>query len=226
MSASHSDSGGGTREALLEILKRRGEADVSALAEQLGISGVAVRQHLAGLERDGLLAHRQERRPVGRPVRVYRLTARAEQHFPQSSGSVAMDLLAHVEEEVGTRAINSALEKRFDDLEARYSKKLKGAKSWKQKLELLAEVRDAEGFLCNVESASVRETRGGVRLVHHHCPLAGIADQHPQLCAYELELLRRALGEPGLRRMEHIHGGGRTCSYELPKKETAPRSRE
>ncbi len=225
-SVSAPDSGGHTRQLLLEILKRCGECDVSGLAEKLGISGVAVRQHLSSLERAGLLMHRQERRPVGRPVRLYRLTNTAERHFPQSSDRVALDLLARVEKMMGVEAIESALDKRIEDLASLYAERLKGARSWSQKLELLASIRDSEGYLCNVEPVAAAEARGGVRLVHHHCPLSAIADQFPQLCAYELELFRRVLGEPDIRRVDHIHAGGHTCSYELPKKKTPKREAE
>ena len=216
---------GQTRELLLEILKRCGESDVSGLAKKLGISGVAVRQHLGSLRRSGLVVHRQERRPVGRPVRVYRLTDAAERHFPQSSDRVALDLLARVEKMLGVEAIETVLDERVEELTARYAERLEGARSWDEKLELLASIRDSEGYLCSVEPATQADVRGGVRLVHHHCPLSEIADQLPQLCSYELELFRRVLGEPDLKRTEHIHSGGHACSYELPKKPKAPRRR-
>ncbi len=208
----------GTRDLLLQILKRGGECDAAGLAEELGISGVAVRQHLNVLVRDGLVTHRLERRPIGRPVHLHRLTSTAEQHFPQSSDAVAMDLLSRVEEQQGTQAINSALEKRMADMEAHYREKLVGLRSWKQKLERLAEVRDSEGFFCDVEPAA--KVRGGVRLVNRHCPLADIAEQYPQLCSYELELFKRVLGEPGIKRTEHIRSGGHACRYELPRKKS------
>ncbi|MCP4006153.1 MAG: hypothetical protein GY725_18370 [bacterium] len=213
-----SDRRGGTRDLLLEILKRRGESDVSGLAQKLGISGVAVRQHLGGLERDGVLTHRQERRPVGRPVRLYRLTDEAEQHFPQSNDRVALDLLALVENQIGVGVIDDAIEARAEDLIRRYREQLQGAKSWKQKLELLAAIRDSEGFLCSVESVSAEEAQDGARLVHHHCPVASVATQHPQFCAFELKLLKTVLNEPALKRTEHLGAGGNTCSYQLPAK--------
>ena len=206
-----------TRHALLEIVKRSGESDVSGLAEQLGISGVAVRQHLGAMEREGQVAHRLERRPVGRPVRLYRLTAAAERHFPQNSDRVALDLLARMENLMGRAAVEKLFDTRLEDLDKQYRAQLGGARSWSQKLGVLARIRDEEGYLCNVESAEPGEVRGNIRLVEHHCPVASIAKQHPQLCSYELELFKRVLGEPGIRRTEHIQSGGHACAYEVPK---------
>ena len=47
-----------TRRALLDTLKRRGEARVDELAETLGVTISAVRQHLTALDADGWVLHR------------------------------------------------------------------------------------------------------------------------------------------------------------------------
>jgi predicted ArsR family transcriptional regulator len=203
---------------LMELLKRAGELDVATLAEQLGISGVAVRQHLAALERDGKIARRSVRRPVGRPAKLYRLTEAADQAFPQANAKVALDLLAYLERTKGPEAVEKLLQARLRDLLKRYQERLRGARSWSKKLKILAEIRESEGYLCDSEPAPSSEARGGVRLVEHHCPLSELARQHPAVCRYELELFRRLLGEPNLRRVDHIGSGGRACVYELPVK--------
>jgi predicted ArsR family transcriptional regulator len=213
-----SGDAGNTRSTLMELLKRAGETDVASLAEDLGISGVAVRQHLAALERDGKVAQRSVRRPVGRPAKLYRLTEAADQAFPQASAQVALDLLARLQKLMGPEAVEKLLQARLRDLLKRYQEQLKGAKSWAKKLKILAEIRDSEGYLCDPESAPSSQARGGLRLVEHHCPLSDLARQHPEVCKYELELFRRVLGEPSLRRVDHIGSGGHACVYELPSK--------
>lgn len=208
-----------TRKTLMELLKRAGETDVASLAKQLGISGVAVRQHLAALERDGKVTQRSVRRPVGRPAGLYRLTAAADEDFPQANAKVALDLLARLEKLMGADAVHKLLRERLRELQQTYQDKLRGARSLGKKLQVLAEIRDAEGYLCSSEPAPRSEARGGVRLVEHHCPLAELAHQHPEVCDYELELFRLVLGEPELRRVEHIRSGGHACAYELPGKD-------
>lgn len=207
-----------TRMTLMELLKRAGETDVASLAGQLGISGVAVRQHLSALERDGKVTQRSVRRPVGRPAKLYRLTEAADHVFPQTSAKVALDLLARLEKLRGPEALEKLLQARLRDLLKRYQERLKGARSLTKKLKILAEIRESEGYLCNSESAPTSEAKGGVRLVEHHCPLSDLARQHPEVCEYELELFRRVLGEPDLRRVCHIGSGGHACVYEAPGK--------
>ncbi len=207
-----------TRMTLMELLKRAGETDVASLASELGISGVAVRQHLAALERDGKVTQRSVRRPVGRPAKLYRLTEAADQVFPQASAKVALDLLARLERLRGPEAVEKLLQARLRDLLRRYQEQLKGARSWSKKLKILAEIRESEGYLCDSEPAPSSEAKGGLRLVEHHCPLSDLARQHPEVCEYELELFKRVLGEPDLRRVDHIGSGGHACVYELPGK--------
>jgi len=208
-----------TRTTLMELLKRAGETDVASLASQLGISGVAVRQHLAALERDGKVTQRSVRRPVGRPAKLYRLTEAANHAFPQASAKVALDLLARLERLRGPEAVEKLLQARLRDLLKRYQEQLKGARSWSKKLKILAEIRESEGYLCNSEPAPAAEAKGGLRLVEHHCPTSDLARQHPEVCDYELELFRRVLGEPDLRRIDHIGSGGHACVYESPGKD-------
>lgn len=208
----------GTRSILMELLKRAGETDVASLARELGISGVAVRHHLAAMERDGYVTQRSVRRPVGRPARLYRLTEAAERAFPQISDRVALDLLARMEKLMGTEALDKLFRARLRDLDKAYKDRLAGARSWADKLRVLAEIRDSEGYLCNLEEVPSSDAKGGWRLVEHHCPVADVAKQHPDLCRYELELFKRVLGEPNLSRVEHIRSGGHACAYAAPPK--------
>jgi predicted ArsR family transcriptional regulator len=208
----------GTRSTLLAILKRAGSGEVSQLASELEISGVAVRRHLAVLEKDGHVHYQTVRRARGRPVRIYRLTAAAETAFPNSSEEVALDLLQRIENVAGSKAVEAAVQSRMDDLKDQYTAQLRGIRSLTKKMEKLAEIRDAEGNYCSLELVSTDRAKGGVRLVARHCPIASVAIQHPQMCQKELDLFRTVLGEPGLARVEHLRSGAPACAYEVPRK--------
>jgi DeoR family suf operon transcriptional repressor len=83
----------GTRRQLLEVLKRRGEARAEELAEALGVTVSAARQHLAALQASQLVAYRELKGTPGRPKHVYHLTPAAEELFPKSYDEFATDLL-------------------------------------------------------------------------------------------------------------------------------------
>ncbi len=58
---------GETRQQILLLLRRKGPMTAGELSDDLGIGSVGVRQHLALLERDGLVQISGVRRSVGRP---------------------------------------------------------------------------------------------------------------------------------------------------------------
>src|SRR5437773_11688363 len=82
-----------TRLRILEYLQRNGRATVKELGQLLGLTSTGIRQHLTVLERDGLVAVRQERRRVGRPNLVYSLTDEADRVFPKTYDVLASALL-------------------------------------------------------------------------------------------------------------------------------------
>src|SRR5262245_59030866 len=73
----------GTQGKVLEALRKMGGATAEELSRELGGGAVAMRVHLRNLHAAGLVAHEEERRDVGRPVRRFKLTASADSTFPK-----------------------------------------------------------------------------------------------------------------------------------------------
>src|SRR5438874_12730655 len=84
---------------MLTAIKKRGEARAEELADALGITVSAVRQHLNALAADGLVTHRQMKAGPGRPKHLYRLTATAEAQFPKTYGELTNELLDYAADE-------------------------------------------------------------------------------------------------------------------------------
>src|SRR5690348_8156311 len=97
---------GETREQILTLLRRQGQMTAAELSDALGIGAVGVRQHLALLDRDGLVRTAGVRRGVGRPSHLYALTEHAEALFPKRYDRLALDALAFVEAQGGAQAID------------------------------------------------------------------------------------------------------------------------
>ena len=83
-----------TRQQILDFLRQHGEGSVRDLGVHLDLTPTGVRQHLAILEQEGLVASREIRGYVGRPALCYRLTATAEALYPKSTAELATALLA------------------------------------------------------------------------------------------------------------------------------------
>src|SRR5438067_1922046 len=83
----------GTRGRILTLLRRESRT-VDELAQALELTGNAVRVQLTALERDGLVQQQEgERRGVGKPAHIYKLTPEAENIFPKAYQRVFDQLL-------------------------------------------------------------------------------------------------------------------------------------
>src|SRR3990170_2095514 len=85
----------GTRKVIINLLKRsEAGLTVPELCQALKVTPMALRRHLAVLERDGLVQTDLKRQPLGRPAYVYFLTGRAEAFFPKNYAPLVLELLS------------------------------------------------------------------------------------------------------------------------------------
>lgn len=202
------------RAAVLDLLKREGPLSADELAADLAVTPVAVRQHLAALEADGLVAAAPaETKPKsrGRPLTRWQASEAADAHFPDSHSLLAVDLLGQMKKAFGEDGLDRLLALRTKDQAKLYGAAMDGAKSLKARLEALARIREREGYMPELK----REGRDWL-FVENHCPICSAAKLCQGLCREELALFRRLLG-PGthVERTDHILAGARRCAYRI-----------
>src|SRR5271154_4295402 len=98
-----------THKAVLTHLKRRGQMTVSELCEALEITSMAVRRHLTGLQKEGLVDSKIVRQLRGRPTYHYCLTEKAESLFPSGFQTLALDILDVVHDQSGHKGVMDLL---------------------------------------------------------------------------------------------------------------------
>ncbi|MEO8636819.1 MAG: ArsR family transcriptional regulator [Gemmatimonadales bacterium] len=163
----------GTPGRIVELLRDRSRT-VEELADELGLTGSAVRLQLATLERDGLIRV-DGRRPSGRkPALVYGLTQRAD--FLLSRGYVPV--------------LNAVL----DTISTRFSPAERNAMLREVGRRLVASAPPATGSKRDrlLAAARVVEQLGGrlklettgrtTALVASGCPLGELVQGHPEIC--------------------------------------------
>ena len=198
-----------TRRALLETLKRSGEARADELAETLGITVSAVRQHLAALQAEGYVEHREVRAGPGRPHHDYRLSARGDELFPRRYASIVTDLLVEAEAE-DPALIDRLFERRRARRVERARARLEG-KSFGERVAELTRVLDEDGYLAEV----IEQDSGTYRIVEHNCAILAVATQYGAACGTELEFIREVLPDARVERVAHLLAGGHVCAYEV-----------
>lgn len=212
-----------TRERVAKSIHENGPSTATALADRLGLTPAAVRRHLEHLVGDGIVEAREERiqgqRRRGRPARVFALTAAGRDGFEQSYDDLAAQALRFLRDTAGDDAVMTFARGRLAEFKARYAALLATVPD-DQKAAVLARALSDDGF-----AASTSATPLGVQMCQHHCPVAHVAEEFPQLCEAETEIFAELLGTHVQRLATIAHGDG-VCTTHLPNPTTAASTTE
>ena len=198
----------GLRAELLVTLKKAPHAlTARELAARFELTPNALRRYLKALEDEGLVQYRREVRGVGAPVFAYSLTGSGQALFPQAYAPVLTAVLEAVREAMGPEGVRAVLRRQWAPLVEGAAERLR-LLPLAERAQLVAEFRSSQGYM-----AEATEVAPGVaRIREHHCALRDVAEQFPELCAAEQELLEELLGVP-LERTCHITMGCSSCAY-------------
>jgi len=186
--------------------------DAAQVAARLGLTAMAVRQHLYQLQREKLVTAEERPVPLGRPAKYWQLTREADRLFPDAYAEVTVALIEAVGDAFGEAGLKQVLESRLAKQRANYSKRISPSLSLKEKVQGLARIRSEEGYMARVKPTG----RDAFFLVENHCPICAAASACQGFCVTELNLFRAVLG-PGVivERAEHIVSGDRRCAYRI-----------
>lgn len=178
-----------THQAVLHHLKRNNEMSVADLCDVLGITSMAVRRHLIGLQKEGLVDSRLVRQTRGRPTYRYRLTQKAEGLFPSGLGTMAFDLLDAVFETKGHKGVMDLLTMRDEWLVKKHAPRLEKL-DFEERLQEVVKLYAENGFMSSWE----RLPDGNYFIYQQHCAIHHLATQYRQLCVLEPRLMEKLLG--------------------------------
>lgn len=207
-----------TRDRVARAILETGPTTAAVLAERLGLTPAAVRRHLDALLGDGLITEREPRagaaRGRGRPARLFVMTESGRDTFDQAYDDLAASALRFVAQRGGRAAVTDFARARVAELEARY-RPLVDSVPEAQRTEALAEALSADGYAATSRPAAARGS-SGQQLCQHHCPVAHVAGEFPELCEAETEVFARLLGTHVQRLATIAHGDG-VCTTYVPK---------
>ena len=200
-------------EGVLFQLKTRGPQTAAQVARRLDVTAMAVRQHLYRLNVEGLVEFNDERRKVGRPARVWRLTSAAAERFPDTHGDLTVEIIGSVRAAFGEAGMDKLLCERTRHQIDEYRARLRPAgTSIAKRAQALAEIRRDQGYMAEC----TKMPDGSVLLAENHCPICAAASTCQGLCREELSLFRAVLGEKArVERTDHILAGARRCAYRI-----------
>ncbi|HEU4793485.1 MAG TPA: winged helix-turn-helix transcriptional regulator [Nitrolancea sp.] len=204
-----------TRRQVLTTLKKSDGLTADQLSVLLGITSMAVRKHLSALERDGLIESTVVRRPVGRPVHVYRLSVLAEDFFPKHYHVVITDLLSDLLELDGEQKVELLLARRAERTRHFLAERVNKAGTFEERVEALAEGMDELGYLAAWE----RIDDSTYMIRQFNCAIQRVATCFPVVCQYESESFGEIL-DADVERCSHILAGDCMCGYLIRDRKT------
>lgn len=213
--AAASASDGRTRDRVAQLLLERGAATAAELGAQLGLSPAAIRKHLDAMLAERLVETREVRhqgpRGRGRPAKAFVLTAAARETFPHFYDGIATAALRWIAQRGGPEAVSEFASAQVAALEERCRQAIcEAGDDPIKRAEALAEALTAEGYAANATTIA-----SGGQLCQHHCPVAHVAAEFPQLCDAETEVISRLIGTHVQRLATIAHGDG-VCTTHIP----------
>ncbi|MGW0249824.1 helix-turn-helix transcriptional regulator [Nocardia goodfellowii] len=223
---------GHTRAAIVQLLLEDGPITATAIGTRLGLTPAGVRRHLDALIDSGQArASRSapwQQKGRGRPAKQYQLTAAGRGRLGHAYDDLAGAAIRQLGEIGGEQAITEFARKRartiVAGIDAVQDNGVGGptAEHTEAKAEEIAEAFTDAGF-----AASTRKVGSGVQICQHHCPVAHVAEEFPQLCEAELEAFRDLLGTH-VQRLATIANGDCACTTHVPllpiTKKSAPQT--
>ena len=215
------------RDKVLLLLKTKGAQTAIRMAEWLKVTTMAVRQHLAVLQDEGLVDYvdeRQvdERQKIGRPARVWRLTPKANDCFPDRHTEFAVGMLQAVQDAFGEDGLERLITATTQRQIEAYSDRMPGPDTpLKHRVAALAKIREDEGYM-----AEWRQVPDGtIEFVQNHCAIDSAARFSGRLCNGEQALFRTVLGDGvSVERFEYLHSGDRRCAYRISSLKVRPKT--
>ncbi|MFG2001239.1 helix-turn-helix transcriptional regulator [Spirillospora sp. NPDC048911] len=213
-----------TRARVARLILEHGPITASALGERMGLTPAAIRRHLDVLLAEEMVeietrrSRSQGQRGRGRPAKWFVITDAGRNAFVHAYDDLATSALRFLAEKAGDHAVAEFARRQIADLERRYTPVVQAAPPH-QRVRKLAEALSADGYAAAAAKAphAVSGEPGGEQLCQHHCPVAHVAAEFPQLCEAETEAFSRLLGTPVQRLATIAHGDGICTTHVSPR---------
>ena len=194
---------------LVKLMKREDRITVKDAAGRLDLAISTVRQHLLGLENEGLIGSADRRQGVGRPQKVYFLTEKGDGLFPGRDREVLPRLLEFLAEE----GRGDQLERFFysfcgEDIQD-WKYQIRG-RSREERMANLLQYLERSGYAPELS----HDDQGRCHLALYHCPYESVLAVTQVPC----ECKRKAMAEILETDVEHrqsIAMGASSCRFVL-----------
>lgn len=207
------DSFGETQKDLLKfLLKRKSGITVDEATLHLNVTRTATKQHLIALENLGYIEVAGKNATGGRPSSLYRLSTKGLNLFPKQYSWFSELMLTSIAKEKSSKD----LRKWFKHLAQKVAKDLKPdlkTLSADQKIQRISKVMNE----LNYEAQLKKKMDSALPSVEaSNCVFHALATKHPEVCEFDLTLLKELSGMEVQHTSCMLHGTD-SCQFSFKK---------
>jgi predicted ArsR family transcriptional regulator len=184
---------------IIELIKCSHGLSVGELSDALGMSYMGIKKHCLAMHKLGYLETWRRPKDVGRPEKIYRLSARLSALFPGIGDDLSLSIL-----EAATQVESIAAEKIlfafFRQLGETMQRDVTGA-SVMERAAQLAKARTDRGYFSKLITAE----DASLALTEWHNPLEPLFVRFPMVERMECQMFEKLLGAHVTRRVERIN---------------------
>ena len=205
-----------TRDLVARTILETGPKSAVELAQALNLTPAGIRRHLDLLIETGVLEAREPHktskslRGRGRPSKVFVITDLGREKFSHSYDDLAVSALRFMASHDEGELVNAFANSRAADIKRLVGQAITKTSSRDKKIDALSTFLSTEGY-----AATVKSGEHGVEICQHHCPIAHVASEFPELCEAETKAFSDLL-DTHVQRLATIARGDGVCTTFVP----------
>jgi predicted ArsR family transcriptional regulator len=198
----------------LDFLLGRAEgATLEELANHLGITKTAAKEHVIKVESLGYLTFIDVKGGVGRPKRRYLLSPEGQEAFPRQYSWLSNVMLELLAKEMGSRGVAELMNKLAGSVTSSMEARFKKATTSAELLEELTKALNELGYRAALKQSDLRK---GAVIEATNCVYHSVAKRHPELCQFDVKFMENATGM-SVKLETCIAKGGAVCRFCIRK---------
>jgi len=202
------------KQLLKLLLRDKSGLTVEELSKALKITRNAVRQHLAALDSNGLIAPGATRASGGRPHQLYALPEKGKEIFPRHYSWFAQLVVESIQRDEGAENLGKRLSAIGADVGKQLRSQYPAPGTRRQKVEKLTEVMSQLGY----DARDVSAPGGAAVIEADNCVFHNLAMKNPEICRFDLALLE-TFTDSRVDHQECMVRGGNACRFKFtPRK--------
>jgi predicted ArsR family transcriptional regulator len=196
------------KQLMRHLLRHKTGASIDELALAIGVTRTAVRQHLASLSQEGLVAPAGQRATGGRPQQLFVLTPQGREAFPRRYSWFAQLLIEAMAKEHGARGLRIRLGRIASAVVAQLRQRAPEKDSRQQKVAKVSKLMDELGY----DARTGKDIAGAPTIEADNCVFHELAMNNPEICQFDLSLLSGLTGSR-VELDECMARGGHVCRF-------------